>query len=71
LVPVTAVKVYSKILKRTLVGIFWNEILCPLSVEIFSHLFFLWQENLGSVANLDQKKSDLGDSEVENSEFIG
>ncbi|XP_059441688.1 transcription factor GTE10-like isoform X2 [Corylus avellana] len=29
------------------------------------------KENLGSVANLDQKKSDLGDSEVENTSIDG
>lgn len=47
----------------------WNFV-HSLSVENFLITSFSWQENLGSGANLDQKKSDLGDSEVENSEFI-
>ena len=37
--------------------------------EFFSYL--LWQENLDSEANLDQKESDPGDAEIENSESLG
>lgn len=69
-VPGIDVKVYLSICKL-LLGRLWTRVILPLLVGKFSHVFFLWQGNLGTEATLDQKKSDLGDSAIENSDFLG
>lgn len=45
---------------------------CAMAQRSFTNLYyiFLWQEKLNSEASLDQNRSDLGDSEIRESDDL-